>query len=320
MSDGGIGEQFYDGLDKTFVVGQDCPTGRADAAVATAVGTTRTVAAEWINSGYLRRTDGAALKKSTKLVTGETITVVVPPRENPLEPRSEIVDQLKVIADDEHYVVIDKPTGVAAHPSLGWHGPTVVGALMGLGYRISTSGAAERQGIVHRLDVGTTGIMVVAKTELGYTALKNAFRDRTPTKIYHALVQGLPDPLEGTIDAPIGRHHGHEWKFAVAQDGRESVTHYETVEAFGPATLLKVDLETGRTHQIRVHFSAMGHPLAGDLTYGADPTFAAKLGLTRQWLHAAELSFPHPATGETMHYSSQYPADLHQALALLQTH
>lgn len=311
------GEQYYDGLERELRVGDDAEPGRADAVLATAVEITRSVAARWITAGYLRRADGTAVTKSTKLKNGDQLQLSVPSRVNPLEPKSEIVDQLKVIAEDEHYIVVDKPTGVAAHPSLGWHGPTVVGALMGLGYRISTSGAAERQGIVHRLDVGTTGIMVVARTELAYTALKNAFRDRTPIKIYHALVQGLPDPLQGTIDAPIGRHHGHEWKFAVTADGRDSITHYETLEAFGRATLLKVDLETGRTHQIRVHFSAMGHPLAGDLTYGADPKLAAELGLTRQWLHATELSFPHPATGETMHYTSEYPADLAQALQLM---
>lgn len=311
------GEQHYAGLERELLVGEDAKAGRADAFLAAAVGVTRSVAARWIGAGYLAFSGGATLTKSTKLKNGDRLDLKVPSRVNPLEPKSEIVDQLKVIAEDEHYVVVDKPTGVAAHPSLGWHGPTVVGALMGLGYRISTSGAAERQGIVHRLDVGTTGIMVVARTELAYTALKNAFRDRTPTKIYHALIQGLPDPLAGTINAPIGRHHGHEWKFAVTADGRESITHYQTLEAFGRATLVKVDLETGRTHQIRVHFSAMGHPLAGDLTYGADPTLAAELGLTRQWLHAAELSFPHPATGTLMHYTSPYPADLEQALQLI---
>ena len=311
------GEKYYEGLERELVVGHDGPAGRADAFLAAATRITRSVAARWISASYLTLGDGSTVTKSTKLKDGDRLVVTVPARVNPLEPKSEIVDQLKVIAEDEHYIVVDKPTGVAAHPSLGWHGPTVVGALMGLGYRISTSGAAERQGIVHRLDVGTTGIMVVARTELAYTALKNAFRDRTPTKIYHALVQGLPDPLEGTINARIGRHHGHEWKFAVTVDGRDSVTHYKTLEAFGRATLLEVDLETGRTHQIRVHFSAMGHPLAGDLTYGADPALAADLGLTRQWLHAAELSFPHPATGETMHYTSPYPADLAQALQLV---
>ncbi|MBN8829439.1 MAG: RluA family pseudouridine synthase, partial [Sphingomonadales bacterium] len=215
------------------------------------------------------------------------------------------------------FVVIDKPVGVAAHPSPGWVGPTVVGGLAGAGYRISTSGAPERAGIVHRLDVGTSGVMVVAKTEHAYTVLKKAFKERTVDKVYHAVVQGLPDPLEGTIDAPIGRHPGHDWRFAVIEDGRPSVTHYEVLEAFGKATLVEVHLETGRTHQIRVHFSALRHPCAGDLTYGADPRLAADLGLTRQWLHARQLGFNHPRTGEWVEVTSEYPADLQYALDLL---
>lgn len=182
---------------------------------------------------------------------------------------------------------------------------------------IATSGAQERRGIVHRLDVGTSGIMVVAKTERAYTLLKDAFRDRTPSKTYHTLVQGLPDPVDGTIDAPIGRHPGHDWKFAVLEGGRSSRTHYRLLEAYGRASLMEVQLETGRTHQIRVHFSAMGHPCAGDLTYGADPGIASDLGLTRQWLHAVELGFTHPASGEWVSFRSERPQDLAQALDIL---
>ena len=193
----------------------------------------------------------------------------------------------------------------------------MVGALAALGYDITTSGAPERQGIVHRLDVGTTGVMVVAKTERAYTAMKDQFRERVPEKVYHAVVQGIPDPLSGTVDAPIGRHPGHHWKFAVLEDGRPSVTHYETLEVFGRATLLEVHLETGRTHQIRVHTSALRHPCVGDLTYGADPRLAAELGLTRQWLHAHRLAFPHPVTGEPVTITSPYPDDLAHALAAL---
>jgi 23S rRNA pseudouridine1911/1915/1917 synthase len=216
-------------------------------------------------------------------------------------------------------VVVDKPVGVAAHPSPGWVGPTVVGGLAGAGYRISTSGASERAGIVHRLDVGTSGVMVVAKSEDAYTALKRAFKDRTVDKVYHAVVQGLPDPLQGTIDAPIGRHPGHDWRFAVIEEGRPSVTHYEVLEAYGKATLVEVHLETGRTHQIRVHFAALRHPCAGDLTYGADPRLAATLGLTRQWLHARQLGFDHPRTGERVTVTSEYPEDLAYALQVLES-
>jgi 23S rRNA pseudouridine1911/1915/1917 synthase len=229
----------------------------------------------------------------------------------------EIVEGIKIIHDDEALVVIDKPVGVAVHPSMGWTGPTVVGHLRGAGFQIATSGASERQGIVQRLDVGTSGLMVIAKSEHAYSVLKNAFRYREVNKIYHALVQGHPDPLSGTIDAPIGRHSSSDWKFAVRADGRHSVTHYETLEAHRFASLLEIHLETGRTHQIRVHMSALKHPCVGDLTYGADPTLAHRVGLERQWLHAMRLGFEHPASGEYVEFESTYPDDLAHALEVI---
>ena len=183
------------------------------------------------------------------------------------------------------------------HPSPGWTGPTVVGHLAGAGFRIATSGASERQGIVQRLDVGTSGVMVICKSEHAYSRLKNAFRHREVDKTYHALVQGHPDPLEGTIDAPIGRHPKSDWKFAVMADGRPSVTHYSTLEAHRFASLLEVHLETGRTHQIRVHMAALKHPCVGDHLYGADPTLAARVGLDRQWLHAVRARLRAPRVG-----------------------
>ena len=171
--------------------------------------------------------------------------------------------------------------------------------------------------MVHRLDVGTSGLMVVAKSEGAYSALKRAFHDREVEKTYHAIVQGHPDPLAGTIDAPIGRHPGSSWKFAVVAGGKDSVTHYETLEAFPAASLLEIELETGRTHQIRVHMAAQRHPCAGDTMYGADPVMAERLGLTRQWLHAVRLGFVHPGTAGPVIFESGYPADLQHALDLL---
>jgi 23S rRNA pseudouridine1911/1915/1917 synthase len=159
--------------------------------------------------------------------------------------------------------------------------------------------------------------MVVAKSELAYTILKRAFRSRSVDKIYHALVQGHPDPFTGTIEAPIGRHPGADYKMAVMHAGRHSVTHYTTVEAFVAATLLEIKLETGRTHQIRVHMAAIRHPCIGDPVYGADPVLAAKLGLERQWLHAVRLSFVHPTSGEPMQFESPYPPDLQHALEVV---
>jgi len=231
--------------------------------------------------------------------------------------KPEIVSELTIVYDDDDLVVIDKPVGVAAHPSVGWEGPTVLGALAGAGFRISTSGAAERAGIVHRLDVGTSGLMVVAKSERAYTELKRQFHDREVEKIYHAVVQGHPDPLAGTIDAPIGRHPGSSWKFAITADGKPSVTHYETLEAFPSASLLEVHLETGRTHQIRVHMAAQRHPCVGDAMYGADPTISTRLGLARQWLHAKKLGLTHPSSGEFVVFETEYPADLQHALDVL---
>jgi 23S rRNA pseudouridine1911/1915/1917 synthase len=227
------------------------------------------------------------------------------------------VHDLSVVHDDDAFVVIDKPVGVAAHPSVGWEGPTVIGALAAAGFRIATSGPPERAGVVHRLDAGTSGLMVVAKSESAYRELKRQFHDREVEKIYHAVVQGHPDPLSGTIDAPIGRHPGSAWKFAVVAGGKPSVTHYDTMEAFRSASLVEVHLETGRTHQIRVHMAAQRHPCVGDAMYGADPTVSARLGLERQWLHAMRLSFQHPTTGERVQYASTYPADLQLALNVL---
>jgi 23S rRNA pseudouridine1911/1915/1917 synthase len=213
--------------------------------------------------------------------------------------------------------VVDKPVGVAAHPSPGWTGPTVLGGLAAAGIQVANSGVAERQGVVHRLDVGTSGLMIVAKSERGYSALKRAFRDRTVAKHYRALVQGHPDPTRGTIDAPIDRHPKHDWRFAVVAGGKPSVTHYEVIEAFPAASLCDVTLETGRTHQIRVHFAALRHPCCGDLTYGADPALAQRLGLDRQWLHAARLGFPHPADDRWVEFTSPDPDDLRGALDVL---
>ncbi|EMY34228.1 ribosomal large subunit pseudouridine synthase D [Arthrobacter crystallopoietes BAB-32] len=302
-----------------FSLGPETAGKRADAAVAQLLGVSRSTAASWCADGHVT-VNGRAVGKSDRLPELGELQVSRPEERDPLAIVVEDVEELKVLGDEDDFVVIDKPVGVAAHPSPGWVGPTVVGALAARGYRISTSGAAERAGIVHRLDVGTSGVMVVAKTEHGYTLLKRAFKERTVDKVYHALVQGLPDPLEGTIDAPIGRHPGYDWRFAVVEDGRHSVTHYEVLEAFGRASLVEVHLETGRTHQIRVHFSALRHPCAGDLTYGADPKLAADLGLTRQWLHAKKLGFTHPGTGKWVEYESDYPADLAYALDALAEH
>jgi len=288
---------------------------RADAAIARLLGFSRTFAAEVVDAGGALL-DGATLAKSDRLSAGGWLEVSWTPKSEPTIVPA-LVPGFAVVYDDDDLVVIDKPVGVAAHPAVGWDGPTVLGALAGAGFRISTSGAPERAGIVHRLDVGTSGLMVVAKSERAYTELKRQFHDREVDKIYHAVVQGHPDPFSGTIDAPIGRHPSSTWKFAVTAGGKPSVTHYETLEAMRGATLLEIHLETGRTHQIRVHMAAQRHPCVGDLLYGADPVLAARVGLERQWLHAMKLGFRHPATGERVDFETEYPADLQHALDVL---
>ena len=288
---------------------------RVDAALARLFGLSRTKAADLAAVGAVT-VDQRIVGKSDRVCAGAWLEVSLPdpPAAAGLAVVVEPVPGMAVIFDDDDLVVVDKPVGVAAHPSVGWTGPTVIGGLEAAGYRISTSGAEERRGVVHRLDVGTSGLMVVAKSEHAYTVLKRAFKERTVDKTYHALVQGLPDPLNGTIDAPIGRHPNHDYKFAVIATGKASVTHYEVIEAFRSASLVEVHLETGRTHQIRVHFSALHHPCVGDLTYGADPVLAKKLGLERQWLHAVGLGFQHPSSGERVDFASPYPKDLQRAL------
>lgn len=289
---------------------------RVDAGVSKLLGLTRTVVAELAAVGDVSQ-DMKQVGKSDRLVAGAWLEVVLPepPRDLAAEP-PQVVEGMDILFADDDVVVVNKPVGVAAHPTVGWEGPTVTAGLAAAGYRISTSGPPERKGIVQRLDVGTSGAMVVAQSERAYTVLKRAFRDREVAKVYHALVQGHPDPTSGTIDAPIGRHPSAGWRFAVRDDGKPAVTHYDTLEAHRQASLLKVKLETGRTHQIRVHFSSLSHPLVGDPMYGSDPKLGDRLGLVRQWLHAVELGFPHP-DGRWVTVESSYPGDLERALQRL---
>lgn len=290
---------------------------RVDVGVARLTGLSRSVVAGLAENGGVR-VDGVAVGKSARLVDGTMLEVDLPEPARPLqEIDPEPIPGMRVVYDDADVVVVDKPVGVAAHASVGWTGPTVVGGLAAAGYRISTSGPPERQGIVHRLDVGTSGLMMVAKSERAYTVLKRAFRNRTVEKVYHAVVQGHLDPPAGTIDAPIGRHPGKDFRFAVTAEGKPSVTHYQTLEMLPSASLLEVHLETGRTHQIRVHMAAVHHPCVGDPQYGANPRLAAQLGLERQWLHAVRLGFEHPADGHWVEVTSEYPPDLTHALETL---
>ena len=289
---------------------------RVDAALSRLLGLSRNVIVGLIEHGEISK-DGKVVGKSERVATGDQLEILLPAAKGEAKLVATPIDGLKVVYDDEFLIVIDKPVGIAAHPSPGWQGATVVGAIFAAGYQLATSGAAERQGVVHRLDVGTSGLMVVAKNEVAYSNLKDQFRDRTVSKVYHALAQGHMDPTVGTIDAPIDRHPREDYRFAVVANGKPSITHYKTLEVFPAVTLLEIELETGRTHQIRVHFSALHHPLVGDLTYGSDPALATRLGITRPWLHAKQLAFDHPGSGERLSFNAEYPADLTRSLEVL---
>ena len=305
--------------ERSILVPEGLEGQRVDAAMSKLLGLSRTAAADICADGGVQMS-GRPVIKSDRVTAGERLDIIMPEPQRPVEVVADPVPGMRIVHDEDAFVVVDKPVGVAAHPAIGWTGRTVVGGLAAAGFRIATSGAPERQGIVQRLDVGTSGLMVVAKSEYAYSVLKRAFKERTVDKTYHALVQGLPDPVLGTIDAPIARHPKHDGLYAVRTGGKNAITHYEVIEAHRRAALVEVHLETGRTHQIRVHFSATKHPCVGDLPYGADPVLAKELGLERQWLHAVKLGFRHPDTQKWVEFESDYPEDLQTALDHIRPH
>lgn len=291
---------------------------RADQGLAKMLGVSRTRAQELLAVGNVT-CGGKTLGKSDQLEPDSFIEVLLDEKPSVAEVSAEDVPELEIVYQDEHIVVVNKPAGVVSHPSLGFVGPSVPGVLLARGIQLSTSGAQERQGIVQRLDVGTSGLMVLAKSERAYSVLKQAFRDRKVSKTYHALCQGHPEPPEGTIDTPIARSQKHDYKFTISEAGKPAVTHYRTLELLPAGALMEVGLETGRTHQIRVHFSHFRHPLVGDPLYGADPKLAERLNLDRQWLHAKKLGFAHPITSSWLEFETDYPADLQLALGQLRS-
>ncbi len=308
--------QMIERESRSLIIPDGLNNERIDTAISRLLGLSRTVVVGLIEAAEISCA-GKPVNKSFKVSTNDQIEILMPAIKGEAKLTATPIDGLDVVYDDEYVIVVNKPVGIAAHPSPGWRGATVVGAIFAAGYQLATSGAAERQGVVHRLDVGTSGLMVVAKNEKAYSSLKDQFRERTVSKIYHALIQGHMDPTTGTIDAPIDRHPREDYRFAVVANGKASITHYKTLELFPAVSLMEIELETGRTHQIRVHFSALHHPLVGDLTYGADPSLAQRLQIARPWLHAKDLAFKHPATGQVISFTAQYPEDLTRSLALL---
>ena len=301
---------------KTVEIPEGLDNERIDSALARILGLSRSVIVKLLESDEVSL-GHRILGKSDKVQSGQVITVLMPEPPSGVAIPPTPLEDLKIVYQDTDLVIVNKPVGCAAHPSPGWTGPTVVGALVAAGIPITSSGPAERQGIVQRLDVGTSGLMMVAKTEDAYLKLKDMFRNREIKKIYHALAQGHLEPAIGTIDAPIDRHPKEDYKMAVVSDGKPSITHYEVIEYYRSVSLLKVELETGRTHQIRVHMSAIRHPLVGDLTYGADPNLAEEIGVSRPWLHAQALEFTHPISGLPISVNADYPRDLTDSLSRL---
>jgi 23S rRNA pseudouridine1911/1915/1917 synthase len=264
----------------------------------------RTAAERVIGAGVL--VDGIARGKAWRLQGGEEVEFEPPAEQEPPQ-REEL--ELAIAYEDAHLLVIDKPAGLVVHPAPGHETGTLVHGLVG----VAGGGEEARRGIVHRLDRDTSGLLVVAKTEQAYTRLQSLVRERALEREYLALVRGRPRSLRGRIDAPIGRDRNDPLRRSLDTDSpREAVTHFEVVELLAEHALLRVRLETGRTHQVRVHLAAIELPVAGDSVYGV----MGDLGLTRQFLHAARLAFPHPMTGEVVDTKSALPDDLKAALEL----
>lgn len=298
----------------TYVPAPDALIGkRFDVAVAKMLGVSRSQAAELIESGEVG-VMGRTMDKSARLLVGDMVDIELREEKDVPEP---VCDTMEIVYEDDDVVVVNKPVGVAAHASAGWTGPTVLGSLLARGVHITSLGAPGRQGIVSRLDVGTSGLMLVCKSDLAYKEMRRQFAHHEVKKTYTAVVQGNLRQDKATIEAPIGRDKVSDFRFTVTPSGKPAVTHWDVIERFGDATLVSVNLETGRTHQIRVHFSSIGHPLVGDPMYGANPKLSRELGLDRQWLNATMLDFRHPRTHVWQHVECGYPADLRHALDVL---
>jgi len=279
---------------------------RLDRFLAGAVGS-RARAQALIDAGRVR-VDGAVVPKRHLMRAGEAVEY----DDSPLESSGDLTDgpaPYEVAYEDQHLLVVDKPAGVVVHPARGHWAGTLAQALEG---RAAGGEDAWRAGIVHRLDRDTSGLLVVAKNDEVHRALKELLARRRLRREYVALVDGHPPARTGTIDAPIGRHRRDRKLMSIdSEEPREARTHFEIERLLPDAALLNVALDTGRTHQIRVHLAAIGHPVAGDPQYGKPGQF----GLERQFLHAARLAFPHPVTGEEVDVRSELPADLRAALA-----
>ena len=254
--------------------------------------------------------DGKATNAGYRLRSGQSVEIRVPePAPSHMLPQS---IPITVLYEDEHLLVVDKPAGMAVHPGVGHPDSTLLNAILGLDPGIGNVGGQMRPGLVHRLDMDTSGLMLVAKTDKSHEQLSSQFKDRSVKKGYLALVDGHPEPADAIIDAPVGRDPHDRKKMAIVDDGRPATTLYRTLQTHRGCSYIDVRPKTGRTHQIRVHFASVGHPIVGDVTYGrGDPR------LVRHFLHAAYLEFEHPATGKRQEIESPLPAELQAFLAEL---
>jgi len=266
----------------------------------------RTHASQLIDDGFIT-VNGKAAKPSLKLVPGDRVNITIPP-ETPSALAAENIS-LKIIYEDTDLLVIDKPAGLAVHPAPGTPSHTLVNAILHYLPGIAADADSLRPGIVHRLDKDTSGLILVAKNRVAQAYLSDQFKSRTVSKSYLVLVKGKLTPEKGIIEADIGRDPHHRQRMAVVADGREARTDYRVVKYYGNYTLLEIKPETGRTHQIRVHLSAIGFPVVGDAIYGFKTPH-----LSRQFLHAHKLRFKLPSTGEFVEFESPLPEDLEQAL------
>jgi 23S rRNA pseudouridine1911/1915/1917 synthase len=289
---------------------------RLDAFVAARAEISRAAAAKLIAEGSVSVERGRAAK-SMRVESGQRVSVVLP--ETPqLSPAAEDIS-VPVVYEDEHLLVVSKPPGLVVHPAPGHEAGTLVNALLARAGAAPAGGDEMRPGIVHRLDAGTSGLMIVAKDEATHSALTEALAARAITRVYLALVEGIPDTDTTTIDAPIGRSPRDRKKMAVVAGGRPAVTEVTVLEKHADTALVEARPVTGRTHQIRVHLRAAGHAVAGDRVYGRNRKLAAALGLDRPFLHAARLSFEHPSTGARIEMEDPLPPDLEAALQAART-
>ncbi|CAN5643351.1 RluA family pseudouridine synthase [soil metagenome] len=284
---------------------------RVDIVLARRAGVTRTLAQRALRSGGIR-VAGAEVRPSHRLEEGEVVEGRVPePTVAPPQAQDIPID---VRYSDDRVMVVSKPAGLVTHPAHGHEGGTLVNALLALGEPLAAA-SSTRPGIVHRLDKDTSGLLLVAKDDEAREYLVDALRRRKVERTYLALVRAPMPAASGTVDAPIGRHPSRRWAMSVLPGGRAAVTHYRVLHDTGEVTLLEVKLETGRTHQIRVHLSHLGRPVLGDKTYGGRSELSVRLGLDRPFLHAVRLAWPHPSDGRRVEVADELPADLMVVLA-----